>query len=72
MCAGREFKLNHPIKGNLRPRGPADPPVEPFKKQQIELRTKARDFCEEAVTDQRREFIMQPSTFERRKAILLT
>jgi integrase/recombinase XerD len=33
---------------------------------------KACDFCEEAVTDRRRKFIMQRSTSKRDKAILLT
>ena len=36
--------------------------MEPFKKEEIELLIKACDFCEEAVTDRRRKFIMQRST----------
>lgn len=48
------------------------PLVEPFKKEQIELGIKARDFWGEAVTDQRRELLMQRSTLRRHKAILLT
>ncbi len=49
-----------------------DPPVEPFKKEDVELLIKACDFCGEAVTDQRRTFIMQRPTGKRDKAILLT
>ena len=55
-----------------RLRVPEDPPVEPFKKEEIELLIKACDFCEEAVTDRRRKFIMQRSTSKRDKAIVLT
>ena len=51
---------------------PEDAPVEPLKKEEIELLIKACDFCEEAVTDRRRKFIMQRSTSKRDKAILLT
>jgi len=47
------------MKGIPRPRVPEDPPVEPFKKEEIELLIKPCDFCEEAVTDRRRKFIMQ-------------
>lgn len=70
--ASREFNLNNPMKSIPRPRVPEDAPVEPFKKEEIELLIKACDFCEEAVTDRRRKFIMQRSTSKRDKAILLT
>jgi len=70
--ASREFDLSNPIKNIPRPRVPEDPPVEPFKKEQLEMLIKACDFCEEAVTDRRRKFSMQRSTARRDKAILLT
>jgi integrase len=70
--ASREFQIDNPVKGVPRPRVPEDPPVEPFKKEEIELLRKARDFCEEVVTDHRRKFILQRSTSKRDKAILLT
>ncbi len=70
--ASREFDLENPIKSIPRPRVPPDPPVEPFKKEEIELLIKACDFCDEAETDHRRKFIMQRSTGKRDKAILLT
>jgi hypothetical protein len=60
--------LNNPGKGIPRPRRPADL----FKKEAMEPLIKARDFCEEAMTDHRPEFIMQRAKFERDKAILLT
>ena len=70
--ASREFDFSNPMKNIPRPRVPEDPPVEPFKKEDVELLIKACDFCEEAVTDRRRKFIMQRSTGKRDKAILLT
>jgi len=70
--ASREFSLSNPMKNIPRPRVPEDAPVEPFKKEEIELLIKACDFCEEAVTDRRRKFIMQRATSKRDKAILLT
>jgi len=70
--ASREFDLSNPMKNIPRPRVPEDPPVEPFKREEVELLIKACDFCKEAVTDQRRKFTMQRSTAKRDKAILLT
>lgn len=70
--ASGEFNLSNPMKNVSRPRVPEDAPVEPFKKDEIELLIKACDFCEEAVTDRRHKFIMQRSTGKRDKAILLT
>jgi integrase/recombinase XerD len=70
--ASHEFNLVSPMKGIPRPRVPEDPPVEPFKKEELELLIKACDFCEEADTDRRRKFTMQRSTARRDKAILLT
>ena len=70
--ASREFQIDNPVKGVPRPCVPEAPPVEPFKKEEIELLIKACDFCEEAVTDRRRKFIMQRSTSKRDKANLLT
>ena len=70
--ASREFNLLSPMKNIPRPRVPEDPPVEPFKKEELELLIKACDFCGEADTDRRRKFTMQRSTAKRDKAILLT
>ncbi len=70
--ASREFQLENPVKGVPRPRVPADPPVEPFKKEEVEALIKACDFSQEAVTDRRRKFIMPRPTAKRDKAILLT
>jgi integrase/recombinase XerD len=71
--ASREFNLPiNPMKSIPRPRVPDDPPVEPFKKEELELLIKACDSCKEADTDQRRKFTMQRSTAKRDKAILLT
>lgn len=70
--ASREFQLDNPMKNIPRLRVPEDPPVEPFKKEEIELLIKACDFCEEAVTARRRKFVMQRFTSKRDKAILLT
>ena len=66
--ASQEFQIHNPVKGVPRPRVPEDAPVEPFKKDEIELLIKACEFCEEAVTDRRRKFIMQRSTSKRDKA----
>ncbi len=70
--ASREVDVENPIKSIPRPRVPPDPPVEPFKKEELELLIKACDFCEEAVTDHRQNFVMHRSTSKRDKAILLT
>lgn len=70
--ASREFNLDNPLRNMPRLRIPEDPPVEPFKKEEIELLIKACDFCEEAVTDRRRKFVMQRFASKRDKAILLT
>lgn len=70
--ASREFNLDNPLKNMPKLRVPDDPPVEPFKKEEIELLIKACDFCEEAVTGRRRKFVMQRFTSKRDKAILLT
>jgi len=70
--ASREFDMDNPMKNVPRPRVPEDPPVEPFKKEDIELLIKACDFCEEAVTDRRRKFTMRRSTSKRDKALILT
>ncbi len=59
--ASREFGLENPLKSIPRPRLPPDPPVEPFKKDDIELLIKACDFSQEAVTDRRRRFVMRRS-----------
>jgi len=68
----REFDISNPMKNVPCPRVPNDAPVEPFRKDEIELLIKACDFCNEAETDRRRKFTMQRSTAKRDKAILLT
>jgi len=70
--ASGEFNYSNPMKNVPRPRVPEDAPVQPFKKEEIELLIKACDFSQEAVTDRRHKFIMQRSTGKRDKAILLT
>jgi len=70
--ASREFNLDNPLKNMPRLRVPEEPPVEPFKKEEIELLIKACDYCVEAVTEQRRKFVMQRFTSKRDKAIVLT
>jgi site-specific recombinase XerD len=70
--ASREFQIDNPVKRVPRPRVPDDAPVEPFKKEEIELLIKACDFCQEAVTDRRRKFVMQRSTFKRSALGLLS
>lgn len=70
--ACREFEMANPMKKVPRPRVPEDPPVEPFKREEIELLIKACDTCAEAETHDRRKFTMQRPTGKRDKAILLT
>jgi len=70
--ASREFNLDNPLKNMPRLRVPEEPPVEPFKKEEIELLIKACDYCVEAVTEQRRKFVMKRFTSKRDKAIVLT
>jgi integrase/recombinase XerD len=70
--ASREFNLDNPLKNMPKLRVPEEPPVEPFKKEEIELLIKACDYCVEAVTDRRRKFVMQRFTSKRDKAIVLT
>lgn len=54
-----------------RPRVPEDPPVEPLRREEVDLLLKACDACAEADTHDRRKFIMRRSTGRRDKAILL-
>ncbi len=60
------------MKAIPRPRVPADAPVQPFKKEEVEALIKACDFCEEADTERRRKYVAQRCTGKRDKAILLT
>jgi integrase/recombinase XerD len=69
--ACREFEIPNPMKKIPRPRVPEDPPVEPFKREDIEALLKACDACAEAETHDRRAFTMQRATGKRDKAILL-
>jgi hypothetical protein len=58
--ASREFQLDNPLKNIPRLRVPEDPPVEPFKKEEIELLIKACDFCEEAETALYKALVASP------------
>ncbi|MBN2385552.1 MAG: tyrosine-type recombinase/integrase [Anaerolineales bacterium] len=69
--ASREFEIPNPMKKVPRPRVPEDPPVEPFKREDVEALIKACDYCTEADTHDRRKFVMRRSTGRRDKAILL-
>lgn len=69
--ASREFDMANPMKNVPRPRVPEDQPVEPLKKEDVELLIAACDFCEEAVTERRRKFTMKRSTSKRDKALIL-
>ncbi len=42
--ASREFGMDNPIMSIPRPRVPPDPPVEPFRKEELEALIKACDF----------------------------
>ena len=56
--ACREFEIANPMKKVPRPRVAEDPPVEPFKREDVEALLKACDFCVEAKTQDRQEFII--------------
>ncbi len=60
--ASREFQMENPVKDGPRPRVPQDPPVEPFRKEEVEALIKACDFSQEAITDRRRKFVMPRPT----------
>ena len=51
----REFNLDNPLKNMPKLRVPDDPPVEPFKKEEIKLLIKACDFCHAAFYVQARQ-----------------
>jgi integrase/recombinase XerD len=70
--AGMEFEMANPMKKVPRPRVAEGAPVEPFRREEIELLIKACDACAEADTHDRRRFIMARPTGKRDKAILLT
>ncbi len=60
------------MKKVRKPRMSEEAPVEPFRREEIELLIKACDTCAEADTHDRRKFTMQRPTGKRDKAILLT
>jgi integrase/recombinase XerD len=70
--ASTEFEMANPMKKVPRPRVAEDAPVEPFRREEIELLIKACDACAEADTHDRRRFTMRRPTGKRDKAILLT
>lgn len=64
--------MANPMKKVPRPREAEDAPVEPFRREEIELLIKTCDACSEADTHDRRRFTMPRPTGKRDKAILLT
>jgi integrase/recombinase XerD len=69
--AQAEFDLPNPMVKVPTPRF-QKPPVEPFKKEEIEALLKACEYTQEASTDQRKKFMMKRVTARRDRAILLT
>ena len=65
-------KSQHREYANILEELVTDNPKSKESKEEIELLIKACDYCEEAVTDRRRKFVMQRFTSKRDKAILLT
>lgn len=68
-CA--EFNFANPMEKVPAPRFQR-PPIEPFKKEEIEALLKACEFCKESSTDVRRKFTMRRATAKRDRAIILT
>lgn len=69
--AHAEFNLANPMVKVPTPRF-QKPPIEPFKKEEIEALLKACEYTQEAATDQRKKFMMKRATARRDRAILLT
>lgn len=68
--ASIEFEITNPIKQVRAPKITIAP-VEPFRKEDIEILLKACDYCEEAQTIDRRKFKMRRPTAKRDRAIIL-
>jgi hypothetical protein len=56
--ASQEFNLIDHMKSSWWSRVSEETPVEPFKKDEVQLLIKAGDFCEEVVIDRRRKFVI--------------
>jgi integrase/recombinase XerD len=68
--ASAEFNLDNPMKGVPGPKF-EDTPIEPFRKEQVEVLLKECEFCRNAKTQYRRSFSMRRSTAARDRAIVL-
>lgn len=65
-----EFNIANPVTKVPAPRF-QKPPIEPFKKEEVEALLKACEFCTEANTDSRRKFAMRRPTAKRGRALIL-
>jgi len=68
--AGDEFQIPNPMKMVPAPKFET-PPVEPFRREEIEAILKVCDYCQEAKTNDRHKFTMRRVTRFRDKAIVL-
>jgi integrase/recombinase XerD len=67
---GDEFQIPNPMKMVPAPKF-EDPPVEPFRREEIEAILKVCNYCQEAKTNARHKFTMRRVTGFRDKAIVL-
>ncbi len=68
--ASKEFTFTSPMKSVPAPKF-EDPPIEPFKQDEVERLLKATEYMKEAATDRRKKFVMRRSTAKRDRAIVL-
>ena len=68
--AGDEFQIPNPMKMVPAPKFET-PPVEPFRREEIEAILKVCEYCQEAKTNDRHKFTMRRVTGFRDKAIVL-
>lgn len=68
--ASDEFQITNVMKTVPAPKFEI-PPVEPFKREDVEAILKVCDFCREAKTDDRHKFSMRRATGYRDKAIIM-
>jgi integrase/recombinase XerD len=69
--ASAQFNLPNPMDKVPAPRF-QKPPIEPFKKEEIEPLLKVCEFCNEARTEQRKKFTMRRASAKRDRALILT
>ncbi|MBI3243460.1 MAG: tyrosine-type recombinase/integrase [Chloroflexi bacterium] len=69
--ASTEFGLANPMKNVPAPRF-EEAPVEPLTRENIETLLKACDYCREAKTNDRRQFVMRRVSGNRDRALILT